>query len=134
MKRGATYRPQVPAFGSWLLSKIKEAGLNQGEFADRVGVSRTTVSRWVNGRVPDGTFIDPIADVLLLEYDIVATKAGYRPRGLLDEHNDPDSPEAILCGMVRRISWDPGRFEPVVAMLRSYLDQDQRARKEVGEE
>ena len=76
MKRGSTYRSPSPAFGAWLLSEIKAAGMNQQEFADSVGVSRTTVSRWVKGRVPDGVFIDPIADVLLLDYDEVSERAG----------------------------------------------------------
>jgi transcriptional regulator with XRE-family HTH domain len=79
MKRGSAYRSQSPAFGQWLRAEIAAARMSQGEFADRVGVSGATVSRWVKGRVPDGVYIDPIARALSLDYDDLAERAGYRP-------------------------------------------------------
>jgi len=31
---------------------IKNSGLSQGEFAEKMGVSRDIVNRWLNGRSP----------------------------------------------------------------------------------
>lgn len=130
MKPADTYRKQSESFGPWLASRIKQAGLTQAEFAKRVGASKSSVSRWIHGRVPEASFIDAIADVLVVDYDTVATKAGYRPRELGDEAVDPDSPVEMLCAMVRKIQWDQGRYEPVESMLRAYLEQDRRARQQ----
>lgn len=59
-------------FGAWLESKLSAARLNQREFADRIGVSQSTVSRWLrNYRVPEPASCDAIADVLLVPLDKV---------------------------------------------------------------
>lgn len=103
MKRSRTYRRQSTTFGPWLLARLKDAGLTQGEFAERVGVSPTTVSRWVNGRVPDGSFIDQIADVLVLDYDLVSMQAGYRPRLSIDQI---ERFRRIAEPYARKIDWE----------------------------
>lgn len=118
MRRGSTYRPSSPQFGSWLLSEIRAAGMNQGEFADRVGVSRTTVSRWVHGRVPDGVFIDPIADVLTLPYDVVSERAGYRP-ALPDEALD--AIHARLDPHLRKVLDNDNALDTIEIAVRSIV-------------
>lgn len=120
------------AFGNWLASEIRLRGLNQAEFAQKVGATPTTVSRWVNGRVPAGRFIERIADVLVLDYDLVATKAGYRPRELLEI--DPDSPTARLEPLIEAVDWSarPERLASLEFELRQMIEWD-RMRKE-GEE
>lgn len=120
-----TYGDNSPAsktFGPWLASMIQARGLNQAEFADKVKASPTTVSRWINGRVPNAKYIQPIADVLLLDYDLVATRAGIRPRSLLDRHNDPESAEAQLMPLIQRINWTPERLQTVLALLGSLVE------------
>ena len=79
MKTRHTYRKQSKTFGDWLMRQIERRGMKKAHFADAIGVSRTTVGRWVEGRVPEASFIDKISDVLVLDYDYVAEQAGYRP-------------------------------------------------------
>lgn len=116
-------------FGEWLMREIRDRGMNQSEFAKRVGVGTSTVSRWVNGRKPEADLIDAIADVLVLDYDLVATKAGYRPRELLEL--DPDSATARLMPLIEQIDWDarPGRLEGLEFELRQMIEWD-RMKKE----
>jgi transcriptional regulator with XRE-family HTH domain len=85
MERKRSYRKQSATFGPWLRAAISAAGLTLGEFAAQVGAGKSSVSRWVNGRVPEASFIDAIADVLVMDYDLVAEKAGYRPALPTDE-------------------------------------------------
>lgn len=113
-------------FGAWLSREIKSQGMSQGEFARRVGVSATTVSRWVNGRVPDGQFIERIADVLLLDADEVLTRSGYRPP---DSELDPDSPEGRIIALVKRIHWTDRDAEIIEAQLRLMIEIERRRRK-----
>lgn len=117
-----------PRFGAWLLQQIESAGLTRNQFADRVGVSHVTVGRWIKGRIPDPAYIDPIADVLVLGHDAVATRAGYRPRGL--DETDPDAPGEQIAAMARRVQWDPERFETMRSILTGWLERDRQADKE----
>ena len=107
-------RGHSPAFGSWLASQLRGRDLNQSEFAARLGVSQSTISRWINGRIPEATLLDRIADVLVLDYDFVATKAGYRP---LIHEVSPDSREARAAHLVTRIDWEHPNAEFIVTML-----------------
>lgn len=91
-----------PAFGSWLRSAIKTAGMTQNEFADSIGVSKSSVSRWVNGDIPKGVFVEKIADVLVLGYDFVDTQVGYRPKELND---GDDVIKRELLPMMQQIDW-----------------------------
>jgi transcriptional regulator with XRE-family HTH domain len=113
-------RPETKTqqFGPWLKSQIQARGMTQGEFAQAVGVSATSVSRWIAGDQPKGIHIDAIADVLVLDYDVVATRAGYRPRELLQI--DPDSPEAQLLPYIRAVDWS--KHEAELAMIKRQLE------------
>lgn len=113
-------------FGSWLRGAIAARGLSQNEFADAIRASKSSVSRWINGDAPKAEFIERIADVLVLDYDVVATKAGYRPRELMEL--DPESPEAQLVPLIRQVDWAsrPGRLEEMQAELRFMIDVDRR--------
>lgn len=105
--------------------------MTRNQFAERVGVSHVTVGRWIRGRIPDPAYIDPIADVLVLGYDEVATRAGYRPRGLDDV--DPDAPSEQLAAMVRRVEWTPDRYETMRSILSGWLERDRQAEREEAE-
>lgn len=98
-------------FGSWLRSQITSRKMTQKEFADAIGVSPTSVSRWIkHGDRPKAEHIDPISDVLVLDYDLVATRAGYRPKELMLEV-DPTSPEGQLIPLIRKVKWSEGEIE-----------------------
>lgn len=62
-----------------------------------------TISRWLRGRKPEAELLERLADVLVVDYDYLATMVGYRPRELLQL--DPDSPEAQLLPYIRAIDW-----------------------------
>lgn len=114
-----------PAFGAWLASEVRSHGLNQGEFARRVGVSATTVSRWLKGRVPKGRYIEQIADVLLLDVDQVLTRSGYRPRDL---EVDPESPQGRIMALTNRVQWTDERAAMIEAQLRQMIEIDRTRR------
>jgi transcriptional regulator with XRE-family HTH domain len=88
--------------------------MNQNEFALKVGVGRSTVSRWANDQQPSGEYIDPIADVLVLDYDLVATKAGYRPAVY---ETPPSEREARVMELAKRIDWDLDELSLRLAVL-----------------
>src|SRR5687768_15256517 len=94
-----------PAFGAWLAREIKRAGMNQKEFADAAGVGTSTVSRWINGRVPDAQYCDLIADALQLDIDDVLARAGYRPR----EVSNRDELKRRLIVLIERADLGEGR-------------------------
>lgn len=118
---GSPESPQSETFGPWLASMIRARGMNQVEFSEKVGASATTVSRWINGRVPAGRYLQHIADVLLLDYDLVAERAGYRPRKLR-ERSDPDSPLAQLMPLIERVEWTDERLRTAMGLLRTMVD------------
>lgn len=70
---------------------LKQAGLNQGQLAERVGVSQPTVSRWLKGQMPDpaqeAALRDLMADVSE-EGSIVSPQR--RSHGFVEA---PDAPE-----------------------------------------
>ena len=114
------------AFGSWLAGEIRRNGMNQSEFAAAVGVGTSTVSRWVNGRIPEATLIERIADILILDYDAVATKAGYRPR----VHDDHEHDLERLVAMLRAVNLDrDGRRQTIEGILKMWIDFDRANRK-----
>ena len=56
--------------GTKIAAKRKDIGLSQIEFADRLSVTRQTVSRWENGTVmPDIDKISDIAEILGVSCD-----------------------------------------------------------------
>lgn len=66
-------------FGRWLRVEIKTRGWTLADFADRLGVTPTTASRWANGsRTPDYATCERIASVLEVDPDMVLTSAGHR--------------------------------------------------------
>jgi hypothetical protein len=59
----------------------------------------------------------------VLDYDVVATRAGYRPSELL--HLDPNSPEARLLPYIRQIKWTERDLGAIIAQL-EFLIKAQR--------
>lgn len=73
------------AFGLWLRDRLKELDIKQEVFADLMGVSQSTVSRWINGGEITAGRIWPMAAILKVrvpmllqlaaEEDIIDAKA-----------------------------------------------------------
>lgn len=121
-------RKQSATFGPWLEVRIGMSGLSRQQFADRVGVSKSTVWRWINGRVPEASYIEKISDVLVIPYDEVATRAGYRPRGL--DELDPDSPAEQIAALARRVAWTEDRYNTARNILSGWIETDRAKQKE----
>lgn len=88
--------------GTKIAAKRKDIGLSQIEFADRLSVTRQTVSRWENGTVmPD---IDKISDIA----EILGVSCDYLLRDDIekDEYDKDGTPVSsvgrILKGIVGR--------------------------------
>lgn len=66
-------------FGDWLREEIDRRGWSVSDFAARINVRPSTVSRWTNNqRLPDPPFCEAIADALQLAPDDVLARAGHR--------------------------------------------------------
>lgn len=113
---------------SWLETEIAHRGLSKQEFADAVGVSRSTVYRWLEGDRPKGELIDRISDVLLVDYEIAWARMGYADASTLTV--DPDSPTARLMPLIERIHWTDERLSKMEMDLRWMIDRDREAEKE----
>jgi transcriptional regulator with XRE-family HTH domain len=121
-------------FGPWLRSQIAGRGMTQGEFAKKIGVSPTSVSRWIkHGDRPKAEHLDPISDVLVLNYDVVATKAGYRPQ---DPEADPETRFSEALELIIRVNWetDPTRLDILRSVLQTWIDQDVKINDELRAE
>jgi transcriptional regulator with XRE-family HTH domain len=87
-----------------LESELRRRDMRQADLARRLHTSTGTVSDWINNkRLPSPTSVERISDVLVLDYDLVATKAGYRPA---IHEVPPDSREARAAHLVTRIDWE----------------------------
>jgi len=82
-------------FAGYITSKRKAAGLTQQEFADRLYVTNTAVSKWERGiSYPDITLIKPICQAL-----------GITPQEFVDAGDDTASRRArVESGHYRRIA------------------------------
>lgn len=113
--------PRNAAFATWLGRKLKDHGLSQTEFASQVGVTQGTVSKWLQGRKPQGKYFDLIAAAFNLTYDDVATRVGDRPPNFTV---DPSSPEGQFVPLIRKIKWTDRDVRMFKALLKDMVEQD----------
>jgi transcriptional regulator with XRE-family HTH domain len=106
-------------FGDWLMQAMRRAGLDvdtqmgggRAAFADAVGVSRSTLTRWLQGTtLPEPTKFEPIAEKLgvpvvqmLVETGIISIKAAnleprtnVTPEDIADEWGIEDPSDRAL--------------------------------------
>ncbi len=96
--------------------------MNQREFAKAAGVGNSTVSRWINGRLPEAQYCDRIADVLHLDVDDVLARAGYRPGA---QRSPAEETRAALVAMMQTVNLDnPERVAHLRRTLETYLSFD----------
>lgn len=101
--------------------------MNLSEFAEAVDVSISSASRWIHGRIPRADYLERIADVLVLDYDELATRAGYRPADI--GAVKAGSPEAILLPYIQRAEWTEERLDTVKAIINQMIQFDERKRR-----
>lgn len=83
--------------GSFLRELRKEKGFTQDELAEKMGVSRKTVSRWETGNnLPDISLLVKLAD--LYDIDVREITAGERISGINEEINDVADEMANYAG------------------------------------
>lgn len=64
-----------PRFAEWLANAMRNADLDidrqrgggRAELADRLDVSKSTIARWLGGRLPAPEYLDPLARALKVE-------------------------------------------------------------------
>lgn len=99
-------RKKALRFSGWLRDEMAQRGLNQAEFARRVGVSKAAVNKWVKGpdekdwRQPDMDSLFAIARALQLSADTVLSAAGKDNR--IDRTHSAAQKDAI--GVIEQLS------------------------------
>lgn len=117
-----------PTFGAWLSRRLRSREWSGADLARQIGTGNSTVTQWLgDSRIPSPTSCEKIADALHLDIETVLAAAGhYHPAGDLD----PDSPEARIIAMVRRVDWsDPVKVMSIEGVLRMYLDEARRSKR-----
>lgn len=77
-------------FGRWLLTQLQRRGMTHRELAEGVGVSRPTVTRWVNGLdLPDTENIIRLAEALDIEKEVIIDLLGIQERPALRRAGPP---------------------------------------------
>jgi hypothetical protein len=67
--------------------------------------------------------LERLSDVLVLDFDLVATKAGYRPKEV--GPGDLTEAEAVLLPLIRKIKWTPDRLRVARRDLQWFIDEDE---------
>ena len=86
----------------------KHVGLSTAEFAEMMGVSRETVSRWETAANPMGTVADRLLRMIVLQHEPTES---YAVEDLLRSLNDTPAPKKLsavaMCNSVAK-GWTPG--------------------------
>jgi len=85
----------MPNFSENLNLAWKKSGLSKGDIAERLGVERSTVSRWFAGTVPSQAYLSRLANLIgtteqFLVYGKVASDA--KSETLAVKESGPDAP------------------------------------------
>lgn len=97
--------------GKFIESRLRELGVNNAEFAKRVGVSRGAVSNWLYRTLPKARLIPAITRALHLELDevvIIFTRCG----GSWDQ-NISITERVLTEGVLRKIHTYVECFGPI---------------------
>lgn len=66
-------------FNDWMLERLKEQNWNQADLARASGLTRTAVSNYINGRIPDEAALRKLAKGFKLPPETVFRAAGILP-------------------------------------------------------
>ena len=90
----------------------KHVGLSGGDFAQRMGVARETVSRWETGGSPMGAVADRLLRLLVVTHEPTES---YEVDDLLKELNDTPAPNNLASVALRNsrtTGWKAGERTP----------------------
>jgi transcriptional regulator with XRE-family HTH domain len=107
---------------SWLRHELARRDWKYADLAERAGVSRASISRWVNGiELPESKNAVKLADALDANPDDVLAMAGHRvPLKPLS----PDDPVSRLTRKLKRVKLDATREKMIDRILDLYLETD----------
>ena len=105
-------------FAACLGAALDEAGLTQGELAERVGIAPASVSRYMSGkRLPRIETVRKIADALGISVEVLCR----------DDAADELAESALLvCGHIADLT--PGLRKSLVRSIAAYYDMIDRQR------
>lgn len=104
--------------GQIIFNKRKDRGITQEEFAEKLGVSRSAVSRWENGKTLPDTYLLPlISKILDLPITLLFDLENYE-REFVKEHNEKLSNNYKLLMIISTIIL----FTPASAFLGTLLE------------
>lgn len=89
-------------FLAWLNQQMEERGWKQNEFARHAGLSKSQMSRVMNGWKPTLEVCKGIASALSISPDVVLRFAGH----LITKPSDPDPRDSELIALFHQLSED----------------------------
>ena len=75
-------------FVAWLRAKMRQRRWTAAEVGERVGVSHSTVSRWIHGTRPTAQVVLAVAEVFGTDPDDLLALTGYRRRTPAQDSTD----------------------------------------------
>lgn len=110
------------SLASWLRHELARRDWKYDDLAQRAGVSRASISRWVNGiELPESKNALKLADALDANPDDVLVMAGHR---VPLKPMSPDDPVSRLTRKLMRVKLDATREKMIDGILDLYLETD----------
>ncbi len=85
-------------FGERLKDAIRECGTTQKDLAEKIGISKTSISNYANGRIPEVPILYEITDFLgvTMEWLLTGKEPGASECDLLDDLTEEEKDELNL--------------------------------------
>jgi transcriptional regulator with XRE-family HTH domain len=113
-------------FDEWLLNKLKEMNWSQADLARASGLTRSVISKYMSGRIPDESALRKIAKAFKIPTETVFRAAGILPpksqpserisniEALIDELSDDDYAELLEIARMKAARQQQKKLKPAV--------------------
>jgi transcriptional regulator with XRE-family HTH domain len=118
------YRKSNPAFREFLRAEMQRRNFNGKELGEAAGLSPSTMTRWLNGRLPSVESLKTASANMGWDLDELLALSGHR------EHSTApvSTRHEQLCAQLRLIDLTDERYEILSSMIDRYLVFDRRQR------
>lgn len=110
------------------IKSLRLKGETQAQFAERLGTTQASISRYLNGRHPDRETLIKIARCTGVSLDWLLTGEGKRAAEKETPKSDPELMEAALASIEQIKSIPPREKDDLKSMLKDFFE-DREIRK-----